>query len=1106
MTFWKMISLREICLVILFITTASVSALYCPANSACSCQLTQSGGSEIFCVTPISNGSFNIRIEENRYIKVSCINSPKWSDFHSGISPPIECEKVEFINCDLPDGNNSLGDIVHKVGAINVAQLNFESGKKLNLEKRHLNDFENLKGLVLSNNNISDVKPNLLANLRNLTYLNLLSNNLHLRTAGFFDYTPELQTIELGDNNLKLIPPGTFDKLKNLTFLNLWKARLTELQRGVFDGLVALKSLDLHWNYLTTLPKDVFAKLENLEVLNLFGNNFTDLPKHLLRNNMRLHTIKLFDNKRNMTFPGGLFSNLTNLQVLRLDRNGLITLPEDLFWGSSSLTNITLNRNYLKSLPFHIFRDLKNLKALELSFNDIENLPDRIFSNTIDLVKLDLSKNRIASISGELFYGLYKLQELNMEQNHLRHISDRSFNFLTKLKIIKLSNNYLTLQSTFFDYIDPLIGTISPFHDCIDLEELHLANNNISKIFGDWITTHVQLHKLDLRYNNISSIKAGDLQFVSDNIRVDLTHNKIQHILLHDAESIAMAQKSKHRNVIISVENNPLSCDCDMYDFLRYMEGEIHPHVHDYFHIEPGNLNCHSPEELKNLRIDVLSSQQYSKNLTCRLKNTDSITVCSEKCDCFVRPMDKAFLFDCTHKNLTSVPKDIKEPDISSIRAFTQSIDSISYLALNFSHNWLMHMPNLKTMKLESVEKLVVSHNNISEISLDGLNTTIKVLELHNNNILRIPPKVLDFLKNSTHLNTLTLHENPWICDCDAKDFLNFIQTKFQMISEVDKVMCDGNNMIISEMTVTDFCPFDTAAIISISVAIALLGLIIGTFGLLYYKYQEQIKIWLFAHQWCLWFVTEEELDKDKQYDAFVSFSHKDDDFIMDELVPKLESGPTPFKLCLHYRDWLAGEWIPDNIARSVENSRRTIVVLSPNFLDSVWGRMEFRAAHCQALSDGRARVILILYGDIGPTNDLDPELKAYLSMNTYVEWGDPWFWDKLRYALPHQRKLSTKSTTVGKKIFENHQLYIQANGDKKELYPVALPETPATSTPPADSLKMFICDDKKSEEESSLNDFAQESCKLNGDIRIILAPDQITKHSSAIDNKEFTV
>lgn len=1071
-----MITRRE-AFVILAIALGSVSTFHCPTNQSCTCLPNHDGGIEINCLMK-NDSSFIVNIQPGQFIKIECINGPDWSDFYLDVSSLTKHESIKsmyFYMCDLPT-NSSLGEITQMLGAIDVDRLVFQSYKNLSsaLVKHHLDDFQNLKYLILSSNNVSYVDKDLLADLGNLTGLNLRENNLHL-IDGFFDYIPGLQWLELGDNALQSIELGTFDNLKNLTLLNLWKNRLTMPQLGIFDELIALKTLDLNTNYMIELPEHIFAKLENLEILNLSRNNFTHLPKDLLRNNTKLHTFSLLDNKRNMTtLPNEFFANLTELQVLKLKRNGFVTLPEDLFWGCTSLINITLERNYLQTLPVHIFRDLKKLTELELNFNDLENLPNYIFSNTNQLIKLDLSKNRITSISRHLFSGLYALKELNLEKNQLTTIASQGFSFLKQLKIAKLSYNYLTLHQTFTDQY----GSKSPFHDCLLLEELYLAYNNISEIFSDWILSDLRLRKLDLKYNNISVITTEDMQFVSSNIEVDLTHNKIEHIFLRDAEQFVSYQEDA-RNAIILINNNPLHCDCGLYDFLRYIEGRMHPKVQNYFHIIPGNLTCQSPNELKNVRVTDLKS----KLLICVVENPE---VCPEKCDCFVRPEDNAFIFNCSHKNLHSVPSDIKEPN-----------DFFQY-ELNLSDNQLSSMPDLKTMELESVKKLILSDNDISEISMDGLSNTIQVLELHDNKISRIPPDVLEFLKQS-NLTRLTLHGNPWECDCEAKDFLNFIQTEFvNEMPDLVKVTCAGRNTSMTKMTVNDICP-SHAMIIAIGSAVSVISMsLISIFALLYYKYQRQIKVWLFAHQWCLWFVTEEELDKEKLYDAFVSYSHKDHDFVVNELVSKLENGPTPFKLCLHYRDWLAGEWIPANIASSVENSKRTIVVLSPNFLESVWGRMEFRAAHSQALSEGRARVILILYGDIGPTDDLDPELKAYISMNTYVKWGDPWFWDKLRYALPHQPK--HRNSVAGRKIFENHQLCIQTIGDKKELYPIGLPETPPNTTPPADTLKKFICD--KSDEQLFSNGYPRESCKLNEDIAIILSPQHLIKH----DNGECLV
>lgn len=254
-------------------------------------------------------------------------------------------------------------------------------------------------------------------------------------------------------------------------------------------------------------------------------------------------------------------------------------------------------------------------------------------------------------------------------------------------------------------------------------------------------------------------------------------------------------------------------------------------------------------------------------------------------------------------------------------------------------------------------------------------------------------------------------------------------------------IKCKDTDLELASLTVEQLCPLAREILIASLVSVAIMSFIVTLFAILFYRFNTEIKVWLYARQYCLWWVTEEELDKDKLYDAFISYSHADEDFVVAELLPKLEQRPDPYKLCLHFRNWLPGEFITTNIARSIAESRRTIVVLSVNFLKSEWGKMEFRTAHTQALNEGRARVIIVIFGDV-PMNDLDEELKAYLNTNTYVKWGDPWFWDKLQYALPHQSSF----------FKQNISHSIIKIDDKFDL--IHEPSTPPIlSTPPADKL-----------------------------------------------------
>lgn len=73
--------------------------------------------------------------------------------------------------------------------------------------------------------------------------------------------------------------------------------------------------------------------------------------------------------------------------------------------------------------------------------------------------------------------------------------------------------------------------------------------------------------------------------------------------------------------------------------------------------------------------------------------------------------------------------------------------------------------------------------------------------------------------------------------------------------------------------------------------------------------------------------------------------------------------------------------------------------MLSSNYLETIWGTIEFRAAHRLAMEDQVARVIIILFGSM-VLEISEPDLKSYIDMNTYIESADKSFWEKMHCAM----------------------------------------------------------------------------------------------------------
>ncbi|EDV43582.1 uncharacterized protein Dana_GF16456 [Drosophila ananassae] len=1001
-------------------------------NMACQCSPVMSEF-EIICPAYAENPKFRMSIQPSRsFVQIVC-NLTDTSDYKQLPKVRIgEMDIVQMQRCLLP-GYTPIAGILENLGMPTPQMLIFESDNLgMNVTRTHFERLHGLKRLRFTSRRPTHIPANLLNDLRNLSALELRANIAEM-PAHLFDNLENLESIEFGSNQLKHLPRGIFSKMPKLKHLNLWSNQLHNLTKYDFEGATSVLDIDLHANGIEVLPHDVFFFMPNLREINLSANLFRSLPEGLFEHNTHLQQVRISNNRAKLTtLPSRLFANLPELKVLFL-KTDLESLPGDLLEGSTGITNISLASNRLTTLPAKLLEYQSNLLSLDLSHNQLTHLPDGIFEHNKELKDLNLESNYLTGISSKLFSRLISLETLIMRNNRLNIIDHSAFTATTWLRHLYLEHNNIDLQQSLLT--NHVNDPNSPFSSLLNLETLNLSHNSIMVIYYDWKILMTKLHTLDLSYNNISSLNFEDIQFISRNkLEVNLTHNKIRSIHL---EKDLPGYSTDSSIVNIDLNDNPLDCDCTMLYFVQLVRGVHRPSYSKYFKFQTDRLVCSKPSALEGTSVKRIMAEK----LLCPFDSPETDMdkrMCPQGCSCWVRTFDKALLVNCNNGNMTRVPRLPKRPQ------------NLVRMELHMENNTLLNLPSGEMNPgYSEVTSLHVAGNNLTEITTNQLPSRLDLLDLRRNHLQLLNATLLGFLNHTMLRGSMKLSGNPWKCDCDAKQLLLFTQDNFDRIEDRGEMMCMNaeHPTRMVELSTDDICPADQGVFIALAMVIATAGLLVGFTAALYYKYQTEIKIWLYAHNMLLWFVTEEELDKDKKFDAFISYSHKDQSFI-EQLVQQLEGGPQKFQLCVHERDWLVGGFIPENIMRSVSDSRRTIIVLSQNFIESEWARMEFRAAHRSALNEGRSRIIIIVYSDIGDVENLDEELKAYLKMNTYLKWGDPWFWDRLRFALPHRKPIGN----MGNGALIKSPLK-GSTDDKLELIKPS-PVTPPLTTPPAEATK----------------------------------------------------
>ncbi|MEM6449230.1 MAG: TIR domain-containing protein [Cyanobacteria bacterium P01_D01_bin.105] len=115
------------------------------------------------------------------------------------------------------------------------------------------------------------------------------------------------------------------------------------------------------------------------------------------------------------------------------------------------------------------------------------------------------------------------------------------------------------------------------------------------------------------------------------------------------------------------------------------------------------------------------------------------------------------------------------------------------------------------------------------------------------------------------------------------------------------------------------------------------------------------------------------------EYDVFISYSRQDKAWVLGELAPRLQKAG--LKTCIDIDDFRAGAPAIKEIRRAIKTSRKTLLVLSPNYLESKWTELERYLPQTKDPLNEELRIIPFLYESCNLPEDI-----AYLS---YIDFTD---------------------------------------------------------------------------------------------------------------------
>ncbi|KAH8389270.1 hypothetical protein KR200_007476 [Drosophila serrata] len=918
-------------------------------------------------------------------------------------------------------------------GSKELREIHLQHNELYELPRGLFHRLEQLLVVDLSGNQLTSnhVDNTTFAGLIRLIVLNLAHNALTRIDYRTFKELYFLQILNLRNNSIGHIEDNAFLPLYNLHTLNLAENRLHTLDDRLFNGLYVLSKLTLNNNLISVVEPAVFKNCSDLKELDLSSNQLNEVPRAL--------------------------QDLAMLRTLDLGENQIRTFDNQSFKNLHQLTGLRLIDNQIGNITVGMFQDLPRLSVLNLAKNRIQSIERGSFDKNFELEAIRLDRNFLSDING-VFATLVSLLWLNLSENHLVWF-DYAF-IPSNLKWLDIHGNYIEALGNYYKLQEEIrVKTLDASHNRITeigpmsipntIELLFINNNLIGSVLPNAFVDKANLARVDLYANQLSKLQLQQLRvapvvapkplpefYLGGNpFECDCTMDWLQrinnlttrqHPRVMDMANIECVMPHARGAAV-----RPLAA-LRPQDFLCRYESHCFALCHccdfDACDCEmtcPSNCTCYH-DQIWSTNVVDCGGQQTSE-LPRRVPMDSSVVYL----DGNIFPVLKNHAF-IGRKNLRALYVNGSQVAAIQNRTFA-SLASLQLLHL--ADNRLRTLHGYEFEQLSALRELYLQNNQLTTIENATLAplAALELLRIDGNRLMTLPIWQLHATHFGSRLRSISLGRNPWTCRCQFLQALTaYVADNALIVQDAQDIYCmaargGSSGMDLSSSTAIDegslekreldfnatgaACTdyYSGGSMLQHGIPESYIPLLAAALALLFllvviamvFAFRESLRIWLFAHYGVRVFGPRCE-ESEKLYDAVLLHSAKDSEFVCQHLAAQLETGRPPLRVCLQHRD-LAHDATHYQLLEATRVSRRVVILLTRNFLQTEWARCELRRSVHDALRGRPQKLVIIEEPEVAFEAESDIELLPYLKTSAVhrIRRSDRHFWEKLRYALP---------------------------------------------------------------------------------------------------------